>query len=266
MKKTLCLWFFCMFAVSNMHAQYGSIGWAMDQLQKLKEGFEKQISECYYFKTSNNVTFQFHVGLKMLTYSDASRGAFFGFYEDGRISTGEISYHSRFGQFRMCRLKDGRFVINGPHTNGDVYVSSCTEEEYREAQRNCIYTDSRFSEDMYNIYQAELNAVNSGNSSGGDYSSSGNNYESPQSDKYVKTVRALKLTIIDASVTSTSYESLDIYQSSDGVYRVKVGSNAPWTFINNTNSTYLGVDVSGYQYWTMVTSAYHVDYYYYFNM
>ena len=269
MKKIILSFFIlCIVAVGSISAQYiGSPGWMLDQMQKAEQAMKRQLNECYYFKTSNNVTFKFHVGLKMLSYNDASHGVFITFYQDGRISSGELSYHSTIGRFRLCRLNDGRFVINGPHTNGDVYVSSCTEAQYQAAIKACTYTDSRFSEDMYSIYLTEINSVNSSSYSSGDgnYSSSSSSYG--QSGGYVKTVTALKLTInSESQVTNTSYESLDIYKGSDGSDKVKVGSNAPCSFHNNTQSTYLGTNVSGYRYWTMTVGSYGFSYYYYFNL
>lgn len=169
-------------------------------------------------------------------------------YYNGKTSNGKRKYESSDPYGSQTYYVDDNFNITAvAEVSGQPYNIS-----YKKGN---VYDSYQSPNNNYNSYQSP----NAGSS---------NNGGSPQSDKYVKTVRALKLAYSSyhGSVTSTSYENLDIYQSSDGVYRVKVGSNAPWGFHNNTHSTYLGVNVSGYQYWTSEATVYSVEYYYYFNM
>ena len=177
-------------------------------------------------------------------------------YERLTLLDGEFEYENSQGKWISTGIKyDGK---TDAYANASSSSSSSYSNNSSSSSNGARSVPQQPYSVLFNIYDT-YQSSNAGSS---------NNGGSPQSDKYVKTVRALKLAYSSyhGSVTSTSYENLDIYQSSDGVYRVKVGSNAPWRFHNNTHSTYLGVNVSGYQYWTSEATVYSVEYYYYFNM
>lgn len=89
----------------------------------------------------------------------------------------------------------------------------------------------------------------SGSSSG----SSSSSYE------YVKSSRALKLTVVQSKVSRQGTESVSVYQKGSKLY-IKIGSSY-YGLHNNSSSKFMGVSVSSYKYWALKSSG-STNYYY----
>lgn len=100
--------------------------------------------------------------------------------------------------------------------------------------------------------------TNSDQSSDTSYDDGGTSY-----NDYVfyKSVRALKIVSVGSS-ESTSYEYVDVYKKNSKYYVKKTGDYC--LAHHNYNSTFLGVSVSSYDYWSLHVSS--LDNYYYYDL
>ena len=97
-----------------------------------------------------------------------------------------------------------------------------------------------------------------------EYTSSDSDSDSSSSSSssytLVKTVKAKKLTVVQSKVTKSSSESVDVYKKGSKKY-LKIGSSY-YTLHSNSSSKFMGVSVSGYNYYALKVVS-KTNYYYY---
>lgn len=91
---------------------------------------------------------------------------------------------------------------------------------------------------------------------GSSSSSSSSTYE------YVKSSKALKLTVVQSKLSKKGTETVAVYKKGSKQY-IKIGSSY-YGLHNNTYSKYMGVSVSSYNYWALKSSG-STSYYYFLN-
>lgn len=100
--------------------------------------------------------------------------------------------------------------------------------------------------------------------SGSEGSSSGSGEGTYSSFTYYGPVSAMKLTVIDTKVTKKDYQALQIY-TKNSKYYWKKGTYNYAILSRSTKSTFLGVSVSSYSYFTTYSSGV-VSYYIFFDI
>ncbi len=100
--------------------------------------------------------------------------------------------------------------------------------------------------------------------SGSGGSSSGSGEGSYSSFTYYGPVSAMKLTVISTKVTSKDFQTLQVY-TKNSKYYWKKGTYDYAILSRNTTSTFLGVSVSSYSYFTIYSLG-AVSYYIFFDI
>jgi len=82
---------------------------------------------------------------------------------------------------------------------------------------------------------------------------------------FYKSVSAKKLTVVNSDLSSTSYETIDIYKKESKYYYRRSTYNYIIA-VNNSEYEFLGVIVSSYDYYCIYVGSLSVRYYYYFDL